>query len=78
MMGHKVSIYLDEETHRHLKTAASQLGLSLSEFMARAALNALRQPHRHAAAEAMDHLRRQIATAFSVDEIRSMRDCGRL
>ena len=37
-MAHKVSIYLDEHAHRELKAAASRLGQSLSEFMARAAL----------------------------------------
>ncbi|MCL4543927.1 MAG: ribbon-helix-helix domain-containing protein [Chloroflexi bacterium] len=76
-MAHKVSIYLNDETHRDLKAAASRLGVSLSEFMARAAVRALRQPNRREAADAMDQVRRQVATTFSADDIRELRDHGR-
>ena len=48
-MPHKVSVYLDDHTHRNLKVAASQQGLSLSEFMAHSAKDALQHPQRRAA-----------------------------
>jgi uncharacterized protein (DUF1778 family) len=76
-MAHKVSIYLDEHAHRELKAAASRLGQSLSEFMARAALESLRRPTRREAAEAMDRLREQVGSTFTAEEIREMRDAGR-
>ncbi len=34
-MSHKISVYLDDQTHRELKAAASRQGLSLSDFMTR-------------------------------------------
>jgi hypothetical protein len=76
-VSHKVSIYLDEQAHRELKAAASRLGVSLSEFMARAALESLRKPSRREAAETMHRLRKQAASSFTAQDIRDMRDTGR-
>lgn len=77
MMPHKVSVYLDDYTHRELKAAASQQGLSLSEFMARSAKDALQRPQRRAAALIMDQLRQQVAQPVTREELREMRDSGR-
>ncbi len=74
---HKISIYLDEEFHRTLKAKASTLGLSLSEFIARAARDALYQPSRGVASDSMDRLRCQVPSTFTAAEIRKMRDTGR-
>lgn len=76
-MAHKVSVYLDEESHRLLTAKASGMGVSLSDFMARAALDALRQPTRREASATMDRLRGEVASRFTATEIRGMRDTGR-
>lgn len=78
-MPHKISVYLDDETHRELKAAASRQGLSLSDFMARSAKEALKRPQRREAARVMDRLRQQITRGgkATADEIREMRDSGR-
>lgn len=72
-MAHKISVYLDDPTHRELKAAASHQGVSLSDFMARSAKEALRRPQRREAAQVMDRLTR----STTADEIREMRDRGR-
>lgn len=77
-MAHKISIYLDDQTHRELKAAASRQGLSLSDFMARSAKEALQRPRRQEAARLMDQLRQQITHPVTAEEIREMRDDGRL
>ncbi len=77
-MAHKISIYLDDQTHRELKAAASRQGLSLSDFMARSAKEALQRPRRQEAARLMDQLRQQITHPITAEEIREMRDDGRL
>ena len=77
-MAHKISIYLDDQTHRELKAAASRQGLSLSDFMARSAKEALHRPRRQEAARLMDQLRQQITQPVTAEEIREMRDDGRL
>ncbi len=77
-MPHKVSVYLDDQTHRELKAAASYQGLSLSEFMARSAKHFLEHPHRRAAAQLMDQLRQHVSQPITQDEIRDMRDSGRV
>ena len=76
-MAHKISVYLDDQTHRELKAAASHQGLSLSDFMARSAKEALQRPQRQEAARVMDQLRQQIAPYVTADVIREMRDEGR-
>ena len=75
--AHKVSIYLDEESHRRLKAKANGMGVSLSEFMARAALDALRRPSRREVSNIMDRLRGEVPSTFTPAEIREMRDLGR-
>ena len=76
-MVHNVSIYLDEEAHRLLKAKASRMGVSLSAFVARAALDALRQPTRREASATMDRLRGEVAARFTPAEVRETRDTGR-
>lgn len=77
-MAHKVSIYLDDDTHRQLKTAASRSGMSLSAFMADAALQALHRPDRRMAHEALRALRPALAGRVAMEEIAEWRTGGRL
>lgn len=76
-MAHKISVYLDDQTHRELKAAASHQGLSLSDFMARSAKEALQRPQRQEVARIMDQLSQQITRPVTAEEIREMRDEGR-
>lgn len=76
-MARKISVYVDEDLHRALKAAASLQGLSLSEFMLRAARLTLKNPGRMAVAARMDSIRSQIGAEFSTDEIRATREEGR-
>ncbi len=76
-MAHKISVYLDDQTHRELKAAASHQGVSLSEFMAHSAKEALQRPQREEAARIMDQLRQQITRPVMAEEMREMRDEGR-
>lgn len=77
VVARKISVYVDEELHRTIKAAASLQGLSLSEFVLRATLLALKSPNRRAAAARMDSIRTQIAGKFSANELRAMREEGR-
>jgi hypothetical protein len=76
-MARKISVYVDDDLHRALKAAASLQGLSLSEFMLRAARLTLKSPGRKDVAARMDSIRSQIGVKFSTDEIRAMREEGR-
>jgi hypothetical protein len=76
-MARKISVYVDDDLHRDLKAAASLQGLSLSEFMLRAARLMLKSPGRKDVAARMDSIRSQIGVKFSTDEIRAMREEGR-
>jgi uncharacterized protein (DUF1778 family) len=78
LIAHKISIYLDDQTHRELKAATSSQGLSLSDFMARSAKEALQRLRRQETARLMDQLRKQITQPVTAEEIREMRDDGRL
>jgi fatty acid-binding protein DegV len=77
-MPAKITLYVDEELHHRLKAAASLRGQSLSEFMVEAALRLLQGSNRRQAAEEMDKLRSQIHGTFASDELRKMREEGRL
>lgn len=70
----KITVYVYGQFHRELKTAASSLGMSLSDFMVQAATRALRSPDRRADADRMDRIRNSVAQTFSAEEIRSMRE----
>lgn len=76
-MARRVSVYVDEDLHKALKAAASLQGLSLSEFMLRAACSELKVPDRRAVAAKMDEIRGRIGARFSAQEIRAMREEGR-
>lgn len=72
-----MSIYLDDANHRLLKSAASAAGVSLSTFMAEAALRAIRRPNRVAAAQAMDALRSRLKGRVAAEEVLAWRGEGR-
>jgi|GEM_PF-528944 len=76
-MARKISVYLDDDLHRALKSAASLRGTSLSEFVVSAAREALYAPGRKEAAARMDAIRESSSHTYSADEIRSMREEGR-
>lgn len=76
-LAHKISIYVDEELHRSLKSMASLEGISLSEFVARAARRALHAPDRRTAAAEMDRIRHSLRGTFSLEDLRAMREEGR-
>ena len=76
-MVHKINIYLDDQIHRKLKATASHQGLSLPDFMARSAKEALQRPQRQEATRLMDQLRQQITRPVTAEEIRAMRNEGR-
>jgi len=73
----RITVYVPEELHRRLKVAASQRGLSLSDFMLRAAEHALQVPDRAHAARRMDAVRESVRGSFTAEDIRGMRDEGR-
>jgi hypothetical protein len=76
-MAEKISVYVDEKLHRALKTAASQKGKSLSQFMIEAALHSLHAPDRKKLAVAMDSVRESQAEYYSREELLEMRKDGR-
>ena len=76
-MAEKISVYVDEKLHRALKTAASQRGKSLSQFMIDAALYALHTPDRGKLAAVMDSVREAQEEYFSTEELLKMRKDGR-
>jgi len=75
-MAEKISVYVDEKLHRALKSAASQRGKSLSQFMIDAALYALHTPDRGKLAAAMDSVREAQEEYFSTEELLKMRKEG--
>lgn len=76
-MADKITVYVDSEFHRQIKTAASAQGMSLSDFMVRAVQRAMHTPDRKAAARQMDRVRALAAGSTTQEEIRTMRDQGR-
>ena len=75
-MAQRISVYVDPETHRALKTAAGRSGLTLSEFVLRAALRDLNRPKRELAARHMDQVREAISGTFTEQDVRTMREEG--
>jgi hypothetical protein len=73
----KISVYVDEDLHRALKVAASSRGVSLSDFMVSAARRAIYSPSRKEVAARMDAIRESVTEAYSVEDIRSLREEGR-
>ena len=76
-MSRKISVYVDEDLHRLLKSAASLRGMTLSDLMVDAAKRSLQAPSRKEVAARMDALRSTIAHSFSDEEMRAMREEGR-
>ena len=76
-MSRKISVYVDEDFHRLLKSAASLRGMSLSDFMVDASKQALHAPTRKEVAVRMDTLRYSVAHAFSHGELKTMKEEGR-
>lgn len=76
-MPHKVSIYLDDASHRSLKAAASAAGVSLSTFMAEAALRALKRTDRRRAGTDLASLRSRLMGRVAMEEILAWRGEGR-
>ncbi len=76
-MARKISVYVDGDLHRSLKSAASLKGISLSEFMIEAARQALYTPGRKEASAKMDVVRESSSHVHSSDEVRAMREEGR-
>ena len=74
----KITVYVDEDLHRRLKAAASLRGQSLSDFMLEAARRLLEAPDRRRAAAEMDRVRSRIQSTFTPEELKSMREEGRL
>lgn len=73
----KISVYISPELHRRLKAAASEMGISLSDFMVRAAERALHAPDRREAARRMDEVRAAVGGRFSVRERLELKNEGR-
>jgi len=76
-MAEKISVYVDEKIHRALKTAASQRGKSLSQFMIDAALYSLHTPDRKSLAAEMDSVRESQEEYFSREDLLKMQKDGR-
>ena len=76
-MDRKISVYVDEDLHRKLKAAASLRGVSLSEFMLSAAMQAIHAPSRREAVARMDVVRDSVREEFSPEDIREMREEAR-
>ncbi|HEX7713286.1 MAG TPA: DUF1778 domain-containing protein [Bacillota bacterium] len=76
-MAEKISVYVDKELHRALKTEASLRGKSLSEFMVEAAVRTLHAPDRKMSSSKMDHIRNSVKGTISSEELRVMRNEGR-
>jgi len=76
-MAAKITVYVDEDLHRRLKSAASLRGQSLSDFMLEAARRLLEAPDRRRAAARMDEVRSRIRSTFTPEELRSLREEGR-
>jgi len=76
-VSRKISVYVDDNLHRLLKSAASLRGISLSDLMVDAAKKAIQTPSRKEIAGKMDALRRSATHTFTSEEMRSMREEGR-
>jgi hypothetical protein len=76
-LSRKISVYIDDDLHRLLKSAASLRGMSLSDLMVDAAKRVLQTPPRREVAARMDTIRRSIDGSFSPDDFRAMREEGR-
>ncbi len=76
-MAEKISVYVDKDLHRTLKTAAAQRGKTLSQFMLDAALRSLHASDRKAAGTRMDQIRKSQTGSFSSEELLDMRNKGR-
>lgn len=76
-MAHKVSVYLDDASHHVLKAAASAAGVSLSTFMANAALRALKRTDRKKVVADLASLRHRLAGRVAAEGILAWRSEGR-
>ena len=76
-MAEKISVYVDKDLHRTLKTAASQRGKTLSQFMIDAALKNLHAADRKAAGTRMDQIRKSQTGTFPSEELLDMCNEGR-
>jgi len=73
----KITVYVDSARHRRFKATATARGLTLTEFMVRAAEDALRPPNREQAARQMDRVRTAFKGHASQDALRDWREEGR-
>lgn len=71
----RITVYVDEETHRRLKAAASLRGKTLSGFLLEGALRLLEGDRRPVALR-MEGLRRRIRGRFGAEEIRALKREG--
>jgi len=76
-MAEKISVYVDEELHKLLKTEAVKQGKTLSQFMLEAALQSLSMPERESAGTKMDQIRESQENYYTTKEILEMRNEGR-
>ena len=76
-MAEKISVYVDKELHRTLKTAAAQRGKTLSQFMVDAAAFSLNTPGRQESGTRMDQIREMQKAYFTNAELLKMRNEGR-
>lgn len=76
-MAAKITVYVNEDLHRRLKSAASLRGQSLSDFMLEAARRLLEAPDRRQAAARMDEVRSRIRSPFTAEEFRVLKEEGR-
>lgn len=72
----RITVYVDEETHRRLKAAASLRGKTLSGFLLEGALRLLEEGDRRPVALRMEGLRRRIRGRFGAEEIRALKREG--
>lgn len=71
----RITVYVDEETHRRLKAAASLRGKTLSGFLLEGALRLLEGDRRPVVLR-MEGLRRRIRGRFGAEEIRALKREG--
>ena len=76
-MSARITVYVDAARHRRFKTAATSLGLTLTEFMVRAADHELTVPDRERAARQMDQVRAMFSGPLSPGDVLGMREEGR-
>jgi len=73
----KITVYVDSDLHRRIKTAASARGMTLSDFMVTAVRHAMQAPDRRQVAQVMDRVRAAAIGVTDTAERRRMRDEGR-